>query len=119
MTPPPAVLVLGHTQIHISTTNSSNVSSKVKAPVNQALSFLPTLEVPDVYPYDQYVWFWQDFDNPGFWGQFDVIENVILLECWFYIANVEALLGLFIWEIQNASDFEVQLGLGKVRFLDL
>ena len=55
MIPPPAVLALGHTQIHVSTTNSGDVFSKVKAPVNEALSFLPTLEVPDVYSYDQHI----------------------------------------------------------------
>ena len=107
MTPPAVVLALEHTQIHVSTANSGNVSSKVKAPVNETLSFLPTLEVPDVYPNNQHVWFWKDFDNPGFWGQFDVIENMVLLESWFYITNVEALLGLSIWEIWNASDFEI------------
>ena len=68
MTPPVVVLVLGHTQIHVSTANSGNVFSKVKAPVNETLSFLPTLEVLDVYPNNQHVWFWQDFDNPGFRG---------------------------------------------------
>ena len=55
MTPSLAVLVLGHTRIHVSTANSGNVSSKVKVPVNEALSFLPTLEAPDVYSYDRHV----------------------------------------------------------------
>jgi len=52
VTPPPAVLALGHIQIHVNTANSGDISSKVKAPVNEILSFLPTLEVLDVYPYD-------------------------------------------------------------------
>jgi len=55
VTPPPAVLALGHTWIHVSTANSGNISSKVKAPVNEALSFLFTLEVLDVYPYNRHV----------------------------------------------------------------
>jgi len=55
VTPSPAVLILGHTWIHVSTSNSGDVSSKVKAPVNEALSFLSTLEVSDVYLYDRHI----------------------------------------------------------------
>ena len=55
MTPLLAVLALEHTRIHVSTVNSGDVSSKVKVLVNETLSFLLTLEVLDVYLYNQHI----------------------------------------------------------------
>jgi len=48
MAPPPAIFALEHTQVHICSLNGGNVPSKVKALINEALSFLSALVVPDV-----------------------------------------------------------------------
>ena len=43
MIPFPAVFALGGTRIHVCIMNGHNISSNIEAPVNQILSFLPTL----------------------------------------------------------------------------
>jgi len=55
MSLPPAVFALGHTQVYVSSSNCGYIPSNVKAPIDEALSFNPTLVIPNVYPDNQHV----------------------------------------------------------------
>jgi len=55
VTPPPAVFALGHAQIHVSPSNSSNIPANIKAPIDEALSFASALVIPNVNPDNQHV----------------------------------------------------------------
>ena len=116
---PSAIFALGHTQVHIRSSNCGNVPSKVKALINEVLSFLLTLVVPNVYLDNQHVWFWRNFNNSWSWGQFDVVEYLVLLKSCFDIASIEVFLGFAIREIWNTSNLEIRLRLKKMRFLNL
>ena len=50
MSPPPAVFALGHTQVHVRPSNSSDIPANIKAPIDEALSFASTLVIPNVDP---------------------------------------------------------------------
>jgi len=50
-----AFFVLRNTRVHIYTMNGHDVSSNIKAPVNQTLSILPTLCIPNIHPDNGYI----------------------------------------------------------------
>ena len=52
ISPSPTVLVSGDVWIHISSTNSCNISSYIKAPVDKIFSLTATLNIPNVNPND-------------------------------------------------------------------
>jgi len=58
-----AIFALEDAQIHICTTNCGNVVTYIKASVNQTFSLASTLNVPDIKPYDSYVWLRGYFDD--------------------------------------------------------
>ena len=49
------ILTLQHTWIHVCSTNSGNIASNIKAPVNESFSFVTTLNVPDIQPDNNYI----------------------------------------------------------------
>ena len=51
------VFILGHTQVHIYTSNSGNVVSYIKALINKAFSLTSTINVPNVYSNNRHVKF--------------------------------------------------------------
>ena len=55
MTPPPTVLVLGHTQVHVCTTYGGYMISYIKVTVDKSLSFAPTLNIPNIKLYNSYI----------------------------------------------------------------
>ena len=55
MTPFSAVFALGGTNIHVCIMNGQNIASNIEAPVNQILSFLYTLGIPNIYLNDSYI----------------------------------------------------------------
>ena len=66
MSPLPAILALGNSQIHACAPNCRNVIPYIKAPVNEHLCVFTTLDIPDVDPDDGHVRFGRDFDNSRF-----------------------------------------------------
>jgi len=50
MFPPPAVFALGDSWVHVRPSYSSDIPADVKAPVDEALSFVTTLIIPNVDP---------------------------------------------------------------------
>ena len=45
-----AVFALRNTRVHVCTINGHNVYSNVEAPIDQTLSILPTLCIPNIHP---------------------------------------------------------------------
>ena len=52
VSPPPAIFVLGHAQVHVSPSDISNIPANIKAPIDEALSFASALIIPNVNPYN-------------------------------------------------------------------
>ena len=50
MSPLPAVFALGDSWVHVHPSYSSNIPADVKAPVDEVLSFVTTLMIPNVDP---------------------------------------------------------------------
>jgi len=48
MSPPLAVFALGHAQVHVRLSNSSDIPANIKVPIDEALSFASTLVIPNV-----------------------------------------------------------------------
>jgi len=55
VTPSPAVFALEHAWVHVSPSNSSNISANVKAPIDEALSFASALVISNVDPDNRHV----------------------------------------------------------------
>ena len=55
MIPLPSIFTLWHPEVHISISNSGNISSNIEVSIDEALSLHSTLNVPNVYPDDGYV----------------------------------------------------------------
>ena len=66
MFPLPTIFVLRNSQIHICTSNCSNVATNIKAPVNEIFGFGTALNVPNVNSNDGYIRFRENFDNSWF-----------------------------------------------------
>jgi len=58
-----AVLTLGNTRVHVYTSNSGNMASYIKAPVNQSFCFTTTLDIPDVHPNNSHIQLGENFNN--------------------------------------------------------
>jgi len=52
-----AILVLKDSEIHIYFSNGCNVMSNIKISIEEFFSFDSVLGVPNVYPYNYYIWF--------------------------------------------------------------
>ena len=50
VSPLPVVFALGNAQVHVCPSNSSNIPADVKALVDEALSFVTALMIPNVDP---------------------------------------------------------------------
>ena len=59
------------------------MASNIKALIDEIFGFGTILNVPNVEPYDSYIWFRRDFDN--FWPRCDnnIVENVTILDYYF------------------------------------
>ena len=55
MFPFQTIFALENSQIHIYASNSKNIATNVKAPVNETLSFGTSLNIPDIDPNDGYI----------------------------------------------------------------
>ena len=76
MSPLPAILALGNARVHISTLYSSNMTSYIKASIDQGLGKSTTLEISYIDPDYGYIRFWWYFDYSQFWSNMDVVEDV-------------------------------------------
>ena len=52
ISPLPAIFALRDTRIHIGTPNGSDVLSNIEVSVDETFNLTPTLDIPDVKPYD-------------------------------------------------------------------
>jgi len=66
MSPFPAILVLRYAQIHIGTSDHSDIASYVKVSVDETLCIVATLDIPDIDPYNGHIRFGRDLDYLGF-----------------------------------------------------
>jgi len=107
MSPFPAVFTLGDSRIHVRSSDYSDIVAHVEASVNEELSILPALHVPNVNPNYGHIGFWRDFDNPWFGCEGYVVENVILLENSFNVGRGKLLLRVRVRVEWNSYDFQV------------
>ena len=66
MSPLSVVLALQDSRIHIHTSNGSNITTNIKASIDECFGQRTTLRIPDVNPNNSHVQFWRDFDNSRF-----------------------------------------------------
>ena len=66
--PLPAVLALGDSWVHVCSLDGSGILSYVEAPVDEHLGVCPTLDIPNIGPYNGHVGFGRNFDDLGFGG---------------------------------------------------
>jgi len=64
MTPLPAVVILGNTCIHISSSNNSNIVAEVEEMIDKKFGFKAILRIPYINLYDKYILFGKGFNNP-------------------------------------------------------
>ena len=67
MSPLPAVLALGNSQIHVCASNCRNVVTYIEASIDEHFSIFTTLDIPDVNSDYGHVQFGRDFDNSRFY----------------------------------------------------
>ena len=58
MFPFPAVFTLGDSRIHVRSLDRSDIVAHVEASVNEELSILPALHIPNVNPNYGHIGFW-------------------------------------------------------------
>ena len=75
----PSILALRDIWVHVHTSNSSNVVSYIEISVNKPVCLTSALDIPNIQPNDHYIQFRWHFDDSGFWSNYDVIENIIVL----------------------------------------
>ena len=63
VTPLPTILTLWNSQIHIGTTNASDVLTNVETSADKFLGLCTTLGIPNVDHLDQHIRFWQHFND--------------------------------------------------------
>ena len=107
MSPLPAILALGDSQIHIRTSNCGDVIAHIEAPVNEKFSVFSTFNIPDVDPNNGHIRFRRDFNNSRFRRERDVVENVVLLEDGFNVERSKFLHRVGMREERYADNFQV------------
>ena len=112
MAPLPTILTLWHSRVHVCAMNCCNITSYVKSTINNGLGVLTCLSVPDVNPYDSHVWLGRHLDNTRFWGKYNVVENVIILENIFNFIWSNTTVS-FLADKRNTHNLEVRFGLWK------
>lgn len=80
----PTILILWHTWIYVCSTNSGNIASNIKAPVNESFSFVTTLNVSDIQLDNNYIRLQKYFNNMRSWGYCNVNKYVVSLNDGFY-----------------------------------
>ena len=114
----PAILTLGNIQVHICISNCSDKSSNIKSFVNEGFSFGTTLSIPNINPNYYYVWLGRHLDDPGFWGQNNIIENIIVLKNLFNIIWYDTYISGF-RQIRNTDNFQIWFRLRQFWKLNL
>ena len=61
-----AVFTLGNIWVHVGTVDSGNVASDIKTSINQHFGFNITLKVLDDHTNDNYIRFWENFNDMGY-----------------------------------------------------
>ena len=63
MSPLLAILVLRNTKVHVDFSNSYDLPIYIKAFINKTPCFHTILRIPNINPYNSYVWFKRYLDN--------------------------------------------------------
>ena len=74
----PEILTLEHTRVYVCPFDGSNIIPYIEAPVNETFCLTSTLNIPDIQPDNSHIQLWGDLDDMKFWGQHNIIEDVIL-----------------------------------------
>ena len=114
-----AIFALGDSWIHVRPSYSSDIPADVKAPIDEALSFVTALMIPSVDPDYWHVRLGGYFNNPWSRREFNIVEYLILFQDIFNITCIEAILSFAIREEGNADDLEVWFWLREAGFLNL
>ena len=112
MSPSPAVLALGDAWVHIGSMNGCDISSYIKAPVDEIFSLTATLNVPNVNSNDRHIRFGWDFNNSQFRCENYVIKDLVLLNDTFNIIRCKMFIGWVIRVVGDAYNLQVELWLG-------
>ena len=80
MSPLPAIFALENSQIHVYTSNSSDIASYIKAPINQTLSLAITLDIPYTQPNDCHIQFRQHFYDLRLQSKRYVVKNMVIFK---------------------------------------
>ena len=110
----PAILTLGHTGIYVHPSDGGNVVSYVETSIYETFCLTSTLNISDVQPDYSHIQLQRDLDNIRFWGQNNIIENVVLFNDVFnYIWYNRR--GYIFLEIRDTYDFEIRLQLREIE----
>jgi len=60
--------------------NCSNVASNVEALIDETFDFGTTLNIPNVEPYNGYIWFRRNFDKSQPRHNNNVVKDVVILD---------------------------------------
>ena len=119
MTPLPAVLALGNSQVHVCASNSRNVVTYIEASIDEHFSVFTTLDIPYVNPDYGHVRFGRDFDNSRFGRKRNIVKDVVLFENGFHIRRGELISRIQMREERNSNDFQVGFRHRESRILYL
>ena len=106
------ILALWHSRVHVYTPDHYNVSSYIKLMIDYGLCILTHLDVPNVDLYNSHIWLGRHLDNTRLWSEYNIVENVIVLENIFNFIQSDMTVG-FLANIRNTHNFEVIFGLRK------
>ena len=83
------VLILEDIRIHIYSLNYCDMTSYIKALVDQRFSGSTTLQVLYINPNNRHVWFEKNFDYMQFWSNVNIVKNISGLDDWFHCTWID------------------------------
>ena len=87
--PFPAVFTLGYTGIYVCISNDSDEVAYIEVSVNKTFCFTTTLNIPNVYPNNCYIWLRWYFDYLMFRSKNHIVEYMWVFDNSFYYARID------------------------------
>ena len=113
-----AVLVLQNTRVHVSATDSSNITTDIEVSADKCLSSCTTLRVPYIYPENHHVRLRGNLNNTNFGYNIDIVEDVYWFDDYFHHFRVDRHISTFL-DVWDTKNFQVQLWLRELCILNV
>jgi len=104
MFPLPTIFALRDIRVHVGSSNGGNKLLYIKTPVNKTFGLTPTLNIPNINLDNRHVRLWWHLDNSWFWGEDNVVKNLVLFDDAFHISRYKTFVRVVMRKIGYAYD---------------